>query len=65
MYQVLILIAVVTLVYLIARSTASPVANISDKNTEMVKCKKCDLNLLESEALKSGDNWFCSAKCKT
>tara|TARA_B100001029_G_C15054599_1_gene453357 strand:+ start:1573 stop:1770 length:198 start_codon:yes stop_codon:yes gene_type:complete len=64
MYQILILIAVVTLIYLIARSTRGPIANISNKNTDMVKCQKCDLNLPESEALQFGDKWFCSAECK-
>jgi len=65
MYQILILIAVVTLIYLIARSTRGPIANISNKNTDMVKCQKCDLNLPESEALQFGDKWFCSAECKS
>jgi len=64
MYQILILIAVVTLIYLIARSARGPIANISNKNTDMVKCQKCDLNLPESEALQFGDKWFCSAECK-
>ena len=65
MYQILILIAVVALIYLIARSTRGPIANISNKNTDMVKCQKCDLNLPESEALQFGDKWFCSAECKS
>jgi uncharacterized protein len=60
MYQVLILITVITLVYLIARSARKPKANISEKSTEMVKCKNCDLNLPKSEAIQSGENWFCS-----
>jgi len=60
MYQVLILITVITLVYLIARSARKPKANISEKSTEMVKCKNCDLNIPKSEAIQSGENWFCS-----
>ncbi len=60
MYQVLILITVITLVYLIARSARKPKANISEKSTEMVRCKNCDLNLPKSEAIQSGENWFCS-----
>ena len=60
MYQVLILITVITLVYLIARSARKPKANISEKSTEMVKCKNCDLNLPKSEAIQSGEDWFCS-----
>ena len=39
--------------------------SISNKNTDMVKCQKCDLNLPESEALQFGDKWFCSAECKS
>jgi uncharacterized protein len=60
MYQILILITVIALVYLIARSARKPKANISEKSTEMVKCKNCDLNLPKSEAIQSGENWFCS-----
>jgi uncharacterized protein len=64
MYQVLILITVITLVYLIARSARKPKANISEKSSEksseMVKCKNCDLNIPKSEAIQSGENWFCS-----
>ena len=64
MYQVLILIAVITLVYLIARSARKPKANLSKKSTEMVKCEKCGLNLPESEAIQSGSYWFCSENHK-
>ncbi len=60
MYQILILITVIVLVYIIARSARKPKANISEKSTEMVKCKNCDLNLPKSEAIQSGENWFCS-----
>ena len=60
MYQILILITVIALIYLIARSARKPKANISEKSTEMVKCKNCDLNLPKSEAIQSGENWFCS-----
>ena len=61
MYQILILITVIALVYLIARSARKPKANISEKIAkQMVKCKNCDLNLPKSEAIQSGENWFCS-----
>ena len=60
MYQILILITVIALVYLIARSARKPKVNISKKSTEMVRCQKCDLNLPKSEAIQSGENWFCS-----
>lgn len=64
MYQVLILIAVITLIYLIARSARKPKTNLSEKSTEMVKCRKCNLNLPKSEAIQSDENWFCSAECQ-
>ncbi len=60
MYQILILISVIALVYLIARSARKPKVNLSEKSTEIVKCKNCDLNLPKSEAIQSGENWFCS-----
>ena len=64
MYQILILIAVVALVYLITRSARKPKGNLSEKSTEMVRCQKCNLNLPKSEAIQSGENWFCSAACQ-
>ena len=64
MYQVLILITVITLVYLIARSARKPKANISEKTTEMVRCQKCNLNLPKSEAIQSGKEWLCSSECQ-
>ena len=60
MYQILILITVIALVYLIARSARKPKVNLSEKGTEMVRCQKCNLNLPKSEAIQSGENWFCS-----
>jgi len=65
MYQVLILISVITLVYLIARSARTPKVNLSEKSTEMVRCYKCNLNLPKSEAIQSDKEWFCSAECQT
>ena len=64
MYQVLILIAVITIVYLFARAASKPKANLSEKSTEIVRCQKCNLNLPKSEAIQSGENWFCSAACQ-
>ena len=64
MYQILILIAVIALVYLIARSARKPKVNLSEKSTEMARCQKCNLNLPKSEAIQSGKEWFCSSECK-
>ena len=64
MYQILILIAVIALVYLIARSARKPKVNLSEKSNEMVRCLKCNLNLPKSEAIQSGKEWFCSSECQ-
>ena len=64
MYQILILISVIALVYLIARSARKPKVILSEKSTEMVKCQKCNLNLPKSEAIQSGKEWFCSSECQ-
>ena len=65
MYQILILISIIALVYLIARSARKPKVILSEKSTEMVKCQKCNLNLPKSEAIQSGKEWFCSSECQT
>ena len=64
MYQILILIVVIALVYLIARSARKPKVNLSEKSTEMARCQKCNLNLPKSEAIQSGKEWFCSSECQ-
>ena len=64
MYQILILIAVIALVYLIARSARKTKVNISEKSPEMVRCQKCNLNLPKSDAFLSGKEWFCSSECQ-
>ena len=64
MYQILILISVIALVYLIARSARKPKINLSEKSTEMVRCQKCNLNLPKFEAILSGKEWFCSSECQ-
>ena len=64
MYQILILISVIALVYLIARSARKPKVNLSEKSTEMIRCPKCNLNLPKSEAIQSGKEWLCSSECQ-
>lgn len=64
MYQLLVLLVVIGLVYLLARTfkqdnTSFPESE-SDSDSEMVKCKNCDLNLPKSEALRYEDDWYCS-----
>ena len=62
MFQILLILGVITLIYLIARE---PKSNFVKKSTEMVKCQNCDINLPLSEAIQNGDNWLCSNKCQT
>jgi len=59
MFQVLVLISVICLVYLIARLSSSKKA-ISNESTEMVKCKTCDLNLPKTDATNANGEWYCS-----
>ena len=65
MYQILILIAVIALVYLIARSARKPKVNLLEKSADMVRCQKCNLNLPKSNATLSGKEWLCSSECQT
>ena len=65
MYQILILISVIALVYLIARSARKTKVALSEKSAEMVRCYKCNLNLPKSEAIQSSEKWFCSSECQT
>ena len=64
MYQILILISVIALVYLIARSARKPKVNLLEKSAEMVRCQKCNLNLPKSDAILSGKEWLCSPECQ-
>ena len=64
MYQILILITVITLVYLIARSARKAKLNLTEETTEIVRCQKSNLNLPKSNAFLSGKEWFCSSECQ-
>jgi len=60
MWQLLILVVVIALVYLMARSKRKPTKKIDVPEIVIVKCQSCDLNLPISEAFKNDDGWFCS-----
>ena len=62
MSQLLILIGVILLVYLIARTKSFSNKKLDVSDTEMVKCQACGLNLPASEAIESKDGWLCSDK---
>ena len=59
--RILVLIAIGLLLYVI-------IGNLLRKNRkstpliseQMVKCKHCNLHILEQEAVKSGDDYYCS-----
>jgi len=62
--RILVLIAIGLLLYviighLLRASRSSPPKAISEK---MVKCKHCGLHVLEQEAIKKGDNHYCSSE---
>ena len=43
----------------INKKISSP-KKINPVSKTMIKCNKCGLNLLESEALKYDEDWYCS-----
>jgi len=60
--RILVLIAIGLLLYVIIgnllRRNRTPSTTISAE--KMVQCKHCKLHILEDEALRSGDDFFCS-----
>ena len=63
-YQVLLLIVIIGLVYFITRVSRSKNKNISSDSSEMVKCSTCGLNLPKSDALEGDKVWYCSEEHK-
>tara|TARA_X000000368_G_scaffold124602_1_gene97738 strand:- start:4982 stop:5188 length:207 start_codon:yes stop_codon:yes gene_type:complete len=63
-YQILLLIVIIGLVYFITTKSRSINQNISSDENEMVKCSTCGLNLLKSDALKGYKVWYCSEEHK-
>ncbi|MFT7414497.1 MAG: hypothetical protein ACI9FO_001156 [Methylophagaceae bacterium] len=60
--RILVLLAIGLLLYviignLLRRSRPSSPKTITEK---MVKCKKCGLHILEQEAIRQGDSYYCS-----
>ena len=64
MYQVLLLIVTISLVYFIVRVSKSKNKNITSDSSEMVKCLTCGLNLPKSVALEGDKVWYCSEEHK-
>jgi hypothetical protein len=64
MYQVLLLIVIISLVYFITRMSRSSDKDVSSESSEMVKCSTCGLNLPKSDALEGDKAWYCSEEHK-
>ena len=63
MWQLIILIAVILLVYITSRLTSNKKIESKTNKIEIVKCCVCDLNTPSSESIRKGEYWFCSEEC--
>ena len=63
MFQVLILITVILLIYFISKVSRNSKDVISSNQSEMVKCNACGLNFPDKDSIKVGESLFCSADC--
>jgi len=63
MWQLIILIAVILLVYITSRLTSNKKIKLTTNKIEIVKCCVCDLNTPSSESIRKGKDWFCSEEC--
>tara|TARA_Y100001970_G_scaffold254750_1_gene330819 strand:+ start:8153 stop:8353 length:201 start_codon:yes stop_codon:yes gene_type:complete len=61
MFQILILIATICLIYFLSRFFSSrKLENRSNETEEMVKCSECGINLPKKEAVIVEGLWFCN-----
>jgi len=63
MWQLIILIAVVLLVYITSRLTSYKKIELKTNKIEIVKCCVCGLNTPSSESIRKSKDWFCSEEC--
>ncbi len=63
MWQLIILIAVILLVYITSRLTSNKKIKLTTNKIEIVKCCVCALNTPSSESIRKGEYWFCSEEC--
>jgi len=63
MSQLFLILGVIGLVilYILYKKKDEPITKGTE---EMVKCRTCGINIPKSEALVSGNNWFCSKEHK-
>ena len=65
MFQVLILITVILLIYVITKMSRNSAGVIDSNQPEMVKCSACGLNFPDNESVKNGESLFCSSECSS
>lgn len=60
--RILVLIAIGLLLYVIISKLLrrSRPSSLNTRTEKMVKCKQCGLHILEQEAIRNGDNYYCS-----
>ena len=63
MWQLIVLIAVILLVYITSRLKSNKKIELTTNKIETVKCCVCDLNTPSSESIRKGEYWFCSEDC--
>jgi len=63
MWQLIILIAVILLVYITSRLTGNKRIESTSNKIEIVKCCVCYLNTPSSESIRKGEYWYCSEEC--
>ena len=63
MWQLIVLIAVILLVYITSRLKSNKKIELTTHKIEIVKCCVCDLNTPYSESIRKGEYWFCSEEC--
>ena len=62
MWQLLILVSVILLIFLIARinTKSKKILDNPDEGVGFVKCESCGINVPETQAVKIEGNWYCS-----
>jgi len=72
MFRVIILVVLLAVSFYVVRlvlenrkrrkALKKPILNKNNKQNKMVRCKQCGLHIPDNEAIKQGDNVFCSLK---
>lgn len=62
MWQLLILVSVILLIFLITRinTKSKRILDNPDEGVGFVKCESCGINVPETQAVKIEGNWYCS-----